>query len=54
MAWLGLTGQVYRTEDAPYYKQGNKVLIALAVASMFLFTAAKLYYDWRNRYIPFS
>ncbi|OJI99093.1 hypothetical protein ASPVEDRAFT_69584 [Aspergillus versicolor CBS 583.65] len=40
---------VYRTEDAPYYKQGNKVLIALAVASMFLFTAAKLYYDWRNR-----
>ncbi|OJJ64969.1 hypothetical protein ASPSYDRAFT_84955 [Aspergillus sydowii CBS 593.65] len=40
---------VYRTEDAPYYKQGNRVLIGLAVASMFLFTAAKLYYDWRNR-----
>ncbi|KAL3471244.1 major facilitator superfamily domain-containing protein [Aspergillus californicus] len=40
---------VYRTEDAPYYKQGNKVLIALTVTSMFLFGAAKVYYEWRNR-----
>ncbi|KAL4919518.1 major facilitator superfamily domain-containing protein [Aspergillus aurantiobrunneus] len=40
---------VYRTEDAPYYKHGNKVLIALAVSSMVMFSAAKLYYDWRNR-----
>ncbi|KAL2854566.1 major facilitator superfamily domain-containing protein [Aspergillus pseudodeflectus] len=40
---------VYRTNDAPYYKHGNKVLIALAVTSMFLFGAAKVYYDWRNR-----
>ncbi|KAL4780625.1 major facilitator superfamily domain-containing protein [Aspergillus varians] len=40
---------VYRTHDAPYYKQGNKVLIALAVVSGVLFIAAKLYYDWRNR-----
>ncbi|KAL4966721.1 major facilitator superfamily domain-containing protein [Aspergillus stella-maris] len=40
---------VYRTEDSPYYRQGNKVLIGLAVASMFLFSVAKVYYDWRNR-----
>ncbi|KAL4874400.1 major facilitator superfamily domain-containing protein [Aspergillus karnatakaensis] len=40
---------VYRTEDAPYYKDGNKVLIGLAVTSAFLFVAAKGYYDWRNR-----
>ncbi|KAL4861787.1 hypothetical protein BDV12DRAFT_207770 [Aspergillus spectabilis] len=40
---------VYRSNDAPYYKYGNKVLIALAVTSMFLFVAAKVYYDWRNR-----
>ncbi|KAL4925429.1 major facilitator superfamily domain-containing protein [Aspergillus undulatus] len=40
---------VYRTKDAPYYKEGNKVLIGLAVASMFLFGSAKVYYDWQNR-----
>ncbi|KAL2838267.1 major facilitator superfamily domain-containing protein [Aspergillus pseudoustus] len=40
---------VYQAHDAPYYKHGNKVLIALAVTSFFLFIAAKLYYDWRNR-----
>ncbi|KAL4801067.1 major facilitator superfamily domain-containing protein [Aspergillus venezuelensis] len=41
---------VYRTEDSPYYRQGNKVLIGLAVASMCLFSAAKAYYDWHNRH----
>lgn len=41
--------QVYQAKDAPYYKHGNKVLIALAVVSLFLFVAAKLYYDWWNR-----
>ncbi|KAL4980144.1 major facilitator superfamily domain-containing protein [Aspergillus desertorum] len=40
---------VYRTEDQPYYRKGNKVLIALAVVSIFLFIAAKVYYVWRNR-----
>ncbi|KAL6239646.1 hypothetical protein BDW75DRAFT_249733 [Aspergillus navahoensis] len=40
---------VYRTEDQPYYNKGNKVLIALAVVSIFLFVAAKVYYVWRNR-----
>ncbi|KAL5003232.1 major facilitator superfamily domain-containing protein [Aspergillus recurvatus] len=40
---------VYRTEDQPYYRKGNKVLIALAVVSIFLFIAAKIYYVWRNR-----
>ncbi|KAL4742728.1 major facilitator superfamily domain-containing protein [Aspergillus similis] len=40
---------VYRTEDQPYYRRGNKVLIALAVVSIFLFISAKAYYVWRNR-----
>ncbi|KAL4771334.1 major facilitator superfamily domain-containing protein [Aspergillus nidulans var. acristatus] len=40
---------VYRTEDQPYYRNGNKVLIALAVVSIFLFISAKVYYVWRNR-----
>jgi hypothetical protein len=41
---------VYQEKDAPYYKNGNKVLIALAVVSGFLFIFAKFYYDWWNRY----
>ncbi|KAB8262113.1 major facilitator superfamily domain-containing protein [Aspergillus pseudonomiae] len=40
---------VYRADDAPYYREGNKVTIALAVVSFFLFIGAKLYYDWRNK-----
>ncbi|KAJ5917149.1 Major facilitator superfamily domain general substrate transporter [Penicillium verhagenii] len=40
---------VYRTDDAPYYKHGNKVLIALAVVSLVMFIGAKFYYDWCNR-----
>ncbi|KAJ5244086.1 hypothetical protein N7489_004182 [Penicillium chrysogenum] len=40
---------VYQEKDAPYYKNGNKVLIALAVVSGFLFIFAKFYYDWWNR-----
>ncbi|KAJ5765886.1 hypothetical protein N7520_005445 [Penicillium odoratum] len=40
---------VYRTHDAPYYKHGNKVLIALAVVSLFLFIGSKFYYDWCNK-----
>ncbi|KAJ5676182.1 Major facilitator superfamily domain general substrate transporter, partial [Penicillium macrosclerotiorum] len=41
---------VYQSHDSPYYRHGNKVLIALAVVSLFLFVAAKFYYDWWNRY----
>ncbi|KAJ5366493.1 Major facilitator superfamily domain general substrate transporter [Penicillium brevicompactum] len=40
---------VYQAKDGPYYKQGNKVLIALAIVSGFLFIAAKFYYDWWNK-----
>ncbi|KAJ5386006.1 hypothetical protein N7509_008547 [Penicillium cosmopolitanum] len=41
---------VYQAKDAPYYRHGNKVLIALSVVSMALFVAAKFYYDWWNRH----
>lgn len=44
-----LFAQVYQTKDAPYYKHGNKVLIALSIASGTLFVAAKFYYDWWNK-----
>ncbi|KAL4909347.1 hypothetical protein BDW74DRAFT_187519 [Aspergillus multicolor] len=44
-----ISANVYRTEDQPYYYEGNKVLIALSAVSIFLFLGAKVYYDWRNR-----
>ncbi|KAJ5827336.1 hypothetical protein N7447_004099 [Penicillium robsamsonii] len=40
---------VYQAKDAPYYRNGNKVLIALAVVSGFLFIFSKFYYDYWNR-----
>ncbi|KAJ5738386.1 hypothetical protein N7493_001541 [Penicillium malachiteum] len=40
---------IYQDNDKPYYRTGNAVLIALAVWSMMLFIAAKLYYVWRNK-----
>ena len=43
--------QIYRANDKPYYRTGNKVLIALAVYSAALFLVAKLYYVWRNKYV---
>ncbi|KAJ5490159.1 Major facilitator superfamily domain general substrate transporter [Penicillium expansum] len=46
----GIAGaNVYQAKDAPYYRKGNKVLIALAVVSGFLFAVAKFYYDWWNK-----
>lgn len=44
--------QVYQAKDEPYYKNGNKTLIALAIAGGFIFVAAKFYYDWLNKYVP--
>ncbi|KAJ5158818.1 uncharacterized protein N7500_008469 [Penicillium coprophilum] len=40
---------VYQAKDAPYYRKGNKTLIALAVVSGFLFVFSKFYYDYWNR-----
>ncbi|KAJ6086799.1 hypothetical protein N7467_005713 [Penicillium canescens] len=44
-----VSANVYQAKDAPYYRHGNKVLIALAVSGIALFIAAKFYYDWRNK-----
>lgn len=43
--------QVYREDDKPLYRTGNKVLIALTVWSLALFILAKWYYIWRNQYV---
>ncbi|PYH93786.1 MFS general substrate transporter [Aspergillus ellipticus CBS 707.79] len=44
-----VASQIYQEKDKPYYRVGNKVLIALSVFSMVLFVGAKFYYIWRNK-----
>lgn len=40
--------QIYRTEDAPYYRTGNKVLLGIIAWTTVLIIAVKFYYKWRN------
>ncbi|KAL2814974.1 major facilitator superfamily domain-containing protein [Aspergillus granulosus] len=42
---------IYRENDKPYYRVGNRVLIALAAWSLVLFVFAKWYYVRRNKYV---
>jgi hypothetical protein len=45
-----ISSNIYRADDAPFYKRGNKVLIGICVLDIFLFLGVKLYYIQRNKY----
>ncbi|KAL4959714.1 putative transporter [Aspergillus stella-maris] len=40
---------IYREDDKPHYRVGNRVLIALAAWSLALFIGSRYYYVWRNK-----
>lgn len=40
---------VYRDDDKPYYRRGNRTLIAINVLGILLFLFAKAYYVWKNK-----
>ena len=42
--------QIYRTDDKPLYRRGNRVLLGLAAYNAALFVGAKAYYVWKNKY----
>ncbi|OKL57822.1 hypothetical protein UA08_07281 [Talaromyces atroroseus] len=44
-----IAGNIYRSNDAPLYRTGNKVLIAITCLSLALFLFAKVYYETKNR-----
>jgi hypothetical protein len=41
---------MYRENDKPMYRTGNKILLAICGYNFVLFIGAKLFYVWRNRY----
>lgn len=40
--------KIYRTDDAPYYRTGNKVILGIIAWTAVLIVAIKFYYKWRN------
>jgi hypothetical protein len=36
-------------DDAPRYKRGDRVLVAICVFNIGLYVLTKLYYAWRNK-----
>ncbi|OBT88923.1 hypothetical protein VE02_01895 [Pseudogymnoascus sp. 03VT05] len=40
---------VYREDDKPFYRSGNRTLIAINVLGILLFLFAKAYYVWKNK-----
>ncbi|PCH38857.1 MFS general substrate transporter [Wolfiporia cocos MD-104 SS10] len=43
-----IASNIYRSNDAPYYHRGNRVLLGLCVLDAVLMLATKAWYMWRN------
>ena len=44
-----VSANIYRADDSPKYKRGNRDLIAINVLAILLFLFAKIYYVTKNK-----
>ncbi|TAQ86602.1 hypothetical protein B7494_g5078 [Chlorociboria aeruginascens] len=45
-----IAANIYRKDDAPLYKRGNRVLLLILILNIFLYLGTKIYYVKRNAY----
>lgn len=44
-----IASNIYRKDDAPRYKRGDRVLVSLCVTNIAIYILTKIYYVWRNK-----
>jgi hypothetical protein len=44
-----IASNIYRADDAPRYKRGDRVLVGLVVLNIIVYLLTKVYYVWRNK-----
>ena len=44
-----IAANIYRDQDKPLYRRGNKVLLGLAALSIVWLLLIKAFYAWRNK-----
>jgi hypothetical protein len=44
-----ISSNIYRDDDQPYYRRGNKILLGICSFNVVLFYMVKAFYVWRNK-----